>query len=73
MGVNTLRADSKIVIISPEIDVDAVCGFNIKDNIKLCVTDATDTCIWEVTDGVGSFGNPIKTYVNIYGDTILFK
>ncbi|MDE6514712.1 MAG: hypothetical protein K2L03_01575, partial [Bacteroidales bacterium] len=73
LGVNTLRADSKIVIISPEIDVDAVCGFNIKDNIKLCVTDATDTCIWEVTDGVGSFGNPIKTYGNIYGDTILFK
>ncbi|MDE6439524.1 MAG: hypothetical protein K2K51_00680, partial [Bacteroidales bacterium] len=74
MGVNTLRADSKIVVIRPDnFNAAAICGFDTKGEIVLCAEDATDTCIWEATEGLGTFGRPVTTGGNVYGDTISFS
>ncbi|MDE7150285.1 MAG: hypothetical protein K2O01_07775, partial [Bacteroidales bacterium] len=73
MGVNTLRADSRIVVFRPaNFDPAKVCGFDVRSEVWLCAEGANDTCIWEVTEGVGEFGRPITTYGNRYGDTIPF-
>ncbi len=74
LGVNALRADSRIVVLRPtNFDPTAVCGFDIRSEVWLCAEGANDTCIWEVTDGVGSFGYPVTLYGNKYGDTIPFN
>lgn len=74
LGVDALRADSKIVVIRPDnFNPAAICGFDFLGEIKLCATDATDTCIWEATEGVGKFGRPVTTDGNVYGDTITFS
>lgn len=72
---NSLRAQHIVVLQRPGFNNEEVCGFDIRNGLWLCAEDIspTDSCIWEVPGDVGTFSDPILTYGNTCGDTILLR
>ncbi|MDE7104205.1 MAG: hypothetical protein K2O46_08175, partial [Bacteroidales bacterium] len=69
---NTLWAQRIVVLDPPDLNPDAVCGFDIRNKILLCVEDANDTCMWSADEGIGQFGDHSAQTGNKNADTIYF-
>lgn len=73
LGMNALRAQVEIRVLTEPFDRTAVCGFDTRGDIIIYAYDVHDTCIWEASSDLIKLG-PLKTsYDNRYGDTIIFR